>query len=246
VKLRHTQLSLPAHGTWLPARLAHAPDVRRLVLLLQSPPARPGHEAIMTVALQRSGCATMALDLPTAREEECEPDSRYNIASLAERVLAILEWIENQPDLSTLPLGALASGAASAAAIRAAARAPGRFGALCIFAGRPDLAGIAPLRALRTPTCFIVGKNDPRADILRQAFELIAATRDWRETDGGDPGEATDAMLAASMDIAAAWMDAHLPGRDGDDADTAEALPLVTVTPRRSSAAPALPPSSEE
>ncbi|MDR2031749.1 MAG: alpha/beta hydrolase [Azoarcus sp.] len=240
MKLRHTQPGLLAHGAWLPARLAHAPDVRGLALLLQSPPGRAGDETVMAGALQRAGYATLALDLPDAREEAREPDSRYNIAHLTERLLAILEWIENQPELSPLPLGALASGAASAAAVRAAARAPGRFGALCIFAGRPDLAGMAPLRTLRTPTCFIVDQNEPRAPILRQAFALIAATCVWREIDGGDPGQATEARLVAGMDIAAAWMDAHLPARIGGGA---EASPPLAP---RSSAPSVFPPSSEE
>ena len=33
MKLRHTELSIPAGTIWLRARLAHAPDVRGLVII---------------------------------------------------------------------------------------------------------------------------------------------------------------------------------------------------------------------
>jgi hypothetical protein len=213
VKLRHTKLSIPARDAWLIARMAHAPDVRGLILILQTC-ALPHHgdklETPAALALQKAGYATLALNLLTHKEWD-DPDAHYNIANLSERALAVLEWVRYQPRLAILPLGMLAAHTAAAAAIRAAASLPGRIAAMSILAGRPDLAGAVPLRNLETPTCFIVGESDPRTEILRQAFDLVAAEREWRTSRGGDPGQMTPKMLAACADIVSDWMRAHLP-----------------------------------
>ncbi|MDR0634963.1 MAG: alpha/beta hydrolase [Azoarcus sp.] len=217
MKLRHSELSLPARDTWLPARLAHAPDARGLCLIWQTfaDPADRDLEPPLAEAFQQTGHATLMLDLLSATQWR-DPDARYNIAALGERALAALEWIHHQPDLAMLPLGIFAADTAAAAAIRVAAQRPDRIAALGLFAGRPDLAGGAPLRALRTPTCFIVGQDDPRLPTLRQVFDLIAATRDWRTTAGAEPEQMSAALLAVGADIAAAWMQSHLPARPGD------------------------------
>ncbi|MDR2093721.1 MAG: alpha/beta hydrolase [Azoarcus sp.] len=219
MKLRHTKLSIPARDAWLIARMAHAPNVRGLILILQTC-ALPHHghklETPMALALQKAGYATLALNLLT-REEWDDTDTHYNIAELSERALAVLEWVRYQPRLAVLPLGVLASHTAAAAAIRAAARLPERIAALGIFAGRPDLAGAAPLRSLKTPTCFIIGEDDPRTEILRQAFDLITAVREWRTGSGGDPEQMNAVMLAACADIVADWMRAHLPSPVEED-----------------------------
>jgi hypothetical protein len=222
VKLRHTRLSLSAHGTWLAARLDHAPDVRGLILIPQSiTSAAPTIEATgnfelaVTRAMQQAGFATFALDLLTD-EEARDPDARFNVANLGERLLAALEWIHYQPQLLALPLGIFATDTAAAAAIRAAAHLPAQLGALAILAGRPDLAGAAPLRALKIPACFISGRDNPRADILRQAFELTAEPHAWQETPGGEAENMSADRLAAAAEIATGWMLSHLPPRSAE------------------------------
>jgi hypothetical protein len=227
VKLRYSQLSLPSRDVWLPARLAHAPDVRGLVLVWQAfaNPAAYDLETPVADTLQRAGYATLALDL-LSDEEGRDSDARYNVANLGARALAALEWLRHQPDLAALPLGVFAADTAAAAAIRAAAQLPGRIHAMSILSGRPDLSGAAPLHTLKTPTCFIVGKDDPRAPILRQVFELVTATRDWQTSAGGEPERMSAAMLAACADIAAAWMQVHLPVSVGNQ-NAAPGAPVV-------------------
>ena len=53
MKLRHTQLSIPANGVWLDGMLAHAPDVRALALCLHS----HGHPALEQAARPRDDAA---------------------------------------------------------------------------------------------------------------------------------------------------------------------------------------------
>jgi hypothetical protein len=211
MQLRHSRLSISVHGTWLPARLAHSPAVRGLVLLPRTHvDAGDVFEQTTADALQLADFATLAFDL--LRDDEMrDADARFNVNLLAERLLAAIEWTLFQPGLLSLPLGIVATDTASAAAIRAASHMPGRVGALALLAGRPDLAGAAPLRALKAPVCFVVGMDNPRGDILRQAFDLTGKPHSWRDTPGGEPDKQTHAQLASGAEIATDWMLMHLP-----------------------------------
>lgn len=235
VKLRHFELSIPARGVWLAARLAHSPTARGLIVILQTAtnPLIRQRENLIAGVLQRAGYATFALDLLTDAEEQRDPDARYNIARLTERTLAAIEWLRFQPGTMMLPVGVLASGTAGTAGIRAATREPDHIGALCLFGGRPDLAGAAPLKALRVPTCFIVGKEDPRAPILREAFNLIPAISAWHATDGAEPEHLSAVYLAANAKLATEWLLTHLPVRPApEEIPTTEKLaPVTTAVP---------------
>ncbi|MDR2688855.1 MAG: alpha/beta hydrolase [Azoarcus sp.] len=212
MKLQHIELSLPTQGAWLAARLAHAHDAHGIALMLRvaDNPLIRQREHIVATVLQEAGLATLALDLVPHAEARHDIDAFYNIARLSSRILATVEWIGNQPILTGLAVGALATSTASAAVIRAATHAPERFGALCLFAGRPDLAGKTPLRTLKSPSRFIVGADDGRAAILRQAFDLIPATRDWQTIEGGEPEHFSIAALTTSATLAADWLLTHL------------------------------------
>ena len=90
--LRHSTLSLPAGPVWLAARLAHAPDVRGLVIIARSAldDEETARERAISDALNRAGFATLGLDLATAHEDERDPDLRFNTPLLANRVEAAL------------------------------------------------------------------------------------------------------------------------------------------------------------
>lgn len=221
MKLRHSLISIPAEGIWLDGSLAHAPDVRGLALVVQAGASQAAHqrEAEIAGVLQQAGLATLTLDLLTRHEEQRDPDARFNIARLTDRILAATDWIDHQPPLATLPLGLVASGTASAALIRTATKAPGRFGALVCLAGRPDLAGASPLRNLRLATLFVVGRDDPGIAIMRQAFDMIPARHQWHATAGGEPEHMSRDELEAATTLAAQWFLDQLPQppRDTDD-----------------------------
>ncbi len=198
MKLRHAIVSIPTEGVWLDGRLSHAPDVRALaILLLASAVSRDNPpESSIAGELQKAGFATLLMDLVTHQEDERDPDARFNVPQMTRRLLGVMDWIGHQPALQGLPVGLIGSATSSAVAVRAAWKAPDRFGAIVCRGGRPDLAGAAPLRALRTPVRFVVGTTDPDRDIAAQAFALIEAERDWQDMD-------TDADL--------------VPGPDGGD-----------------------------
>ncbi len=212
MKLRNTLLSLPADGAWLDSQFSHAPDVRALALSLHAGKPHPAHvEESITAALQQAGFATLTLDLLTQYENEHDPDAGFNVAQLADRLLAIVTWVDHQPALPALPLGLVTFGTASGAAVRAAAKAPEeRFGALVCVGGRPDLAGAGPLRALTLPTRFIAGDRDPDSAMLRQAYALLTCQHDWKHIDGGEIGEATDSAVSLCARSTTDWLLDHL------------------------------------
>lgn len=184
MKLRHTPISLQAGDTWLAGDLFHAPNVRALVVLLvagEGEDSAAAQDAARADCLQAAGFATLQLNLLSAREIASGAEAAFDIPRLSRRLDLALAWLAHQPHLASLRIALVASGTASAAAIRCLAantetpdllHAPV---ALVVWSGRADLAGAAPLRTLRTPTRFVLPAGDADADIARRAYALIEA-----------------------------------------------------------------------
>nr|MBL8455355.1 alpha/beta hydrolase [Zoogloeaceae bacterium] len=213
MKLRNTILSIPAASAWLDARLSHAPDLAGLIVIL-----KPGavldseaREAYIAGAIQRVGYATLLVDLLTHHEEARDPDARYNVPQLANRVLAVAAWIAHQAPLHGLPIGLIALDTACGAAVRAAWKAPDVFSALVCRGGRPDLAGATPLSALSVPLCMIIGGQDPGRAIVTRAYELITARKAWHEVPDASDLFIEPGTLDSFCQLASAWFKAELP-----------------------------------
>ena len=209
MKLRHTQLSIPANGVWLDGMLAHAPDVRALALCLRShghpaleQPARP-----VELTLQAAGFATMTVDLLTRQEVQRDPDASYNIPRLTERILAAAEWTAHQPPLAGLPLALVVSDTGCAAAIRAAVRAPDQFIAIACLGGRADLAGAEPLRAVRAPVRLVVTPGTTEAAILDRAYPLMKGGHHWLALAATEDARELEQLAARA---ATTWLRQHL------------------------------------
>lgn len=224
VKLRTTSLSIPAGPVWLDGQLAHAPNVRGLALLLlpRSPAAGDTREAFVADHLQSEGFATLALDLLTRHEEARDPDLRFNVPLLANRLLSAIDWIGHQPPLAALEIGVIASGTACGAAVRAGWKAPDRLAAIVCRGGRPDLAGAMPLASQAVPIRFVVGARDPERPIVARAFEHLRAPRDWQEVEGADALFLEPGTLARFARLAGEWLLARLrPPAAGPDSPPA-------------------------
>jgi len=215
MKLRHTHISIPAAGAWLEGRLAYAPNARALAAVLQPSAGnvRGNYPADFIAALQAAGFATLALDLLTVQEEERDPDAGFNIPQMANRLIAVGEWISHQPTMRTMPVGLIGTGTACAAAVRAAAKSPHYFGAIVCCGGRPDLAGAAPLAALSCPIRLIVGEEDPERQILWQAYTHIRANRDWQlvDTANGIDQNGKNGRTSRFAELAGKWLKCALP-----------------------------------
>lgn len=234
MKLRNTPLSIPAEGAWLEGQLAHAPDVRALAVIARaSAGIHPQHgtlEDALASALQQAGYATLLVDLLTHHEMVRDPDARFNVPQLANRMLGVADWITHQPALATLAIGLIGAETTSAAVVRAAWKAPERFAAIVCRAGRPDLAGATPLKALSTPIRIVIGSEDPESRIVAQAFALIGAERDWQVV-GGVGGQFTEpGALDALARLSGEWLALKLPPSRADT-PTAADLPSAPAAP---------------
>ena len=213
MKLRHTELSIPAGPIWLRANLAHAPDVRALVIVAQTAVGQheSSREAYFAAALQAQGFATLLLDLITRHEDERDPDVRFNTPLLATRIDAVLDWLDHQPPLTGLSRGLCANGTGSGAAVRAASRAEGRLHALFCRGGRLDLAGAGPLATLTQPVFVVAGRDDPGRDMIARAYALIRTEKKWQDIGHAGALFVEPGTLETVSKLAAQWLDATLP-----------------------------------
>ena len=113
--------------------------------------------------LNNAGLATLLTDLLTREEEEVDIKTRqhrFNIDLLSKRLVAVTDWITQNPNTQKLFVGYFGASTGAAAALVAAAQRPGIVTAIVSRGGRPDLAGSQALRNVQAPTLFIVGAKD--------------------------------------------------------------------------------------
>jgi putative phosphoribosyl transferase len=120
--------------------------------------------------------ATLLADLLTPDEEAIDMRTahlRFDIGLLAGRLVAITDWLTEEPPTRELPLGYFGASTGAAGALVAAAERADVVGAIVSRGGRPDLAGAA-LARVRAPTLLIVGGNDFQViELNRAAYEQL-------------------------------------------------------------------------
>jgi putative phosphoribosyl transferase len=112
--------------------------------------------------LRDAGLGTLLLDLLSGEEEEVDEVTRqlrFDIEMLAERLVASIDWLDQQLSTRGLPIGLFGASTGGGAALVAAAERPERVAAVVSRGGRPDLAGNA-LSQVQAPTLLLVGERD--------------------------------------------------------------------------------------
>jgi putative phosphoribosyl transferase len=113
--------------------------------------------------LNSAGFATLLLDVLSEdeeREDALTGAFQLDVKLQADRLVSAAEWVRDS-EIGALPIGILASGVASAAAVIASVREPQLINTIVSRGGRPDLAAI-DLHRLTTPTLLITGSRDAR------------------------------------------------------------------------------------
>ncbi len=167
-------------------------------------------------ALDRHGFATLLIDLLTPDEDAIDRVTatlRFDIDLLAARLVGIVDWLREQPETASLPIGLFGASTGGGAALVAAADRPHSIAAVVSRGGRPDLAGHA-LPRVTAPTLLIVGALDTqvlamnRAAMARMhgpaALEIVEGASHLFE----EPG-----ALSEVAEIAADWFHTHLVRR---------------------------------
>lgn len=163
----------------------------------------------VAAALNEHGFATLLFDLLTFSEED-DRRNVFDVALLADRLIDTIRWVAEQPSLVGLPLGLFGASTGAAAALIAAARLPGRIGAVVSRGGRPDLAADA-LDRVRAPTLLIVGGDDVGVIELNEAaLARLAGTKSLEIVPHASHLFPEPGTLEAVIDRAARWFERHL------------------------------------
>ncbi len=124
-------------------------------------------------ALNDAGFATLLFDLLTPQEDR-DPEARFDISLLANRLETMLDWVLHEADVGHLPIGLFGASTGAAAALRVAANRPEAIRTVVSRGGRPDMAGASSLSKVRAAVLLIVGSRDMEVlELNRLAQDLM-------------------------------------------------------------------------
>jgi pimeloyl-ACP methyl ester carboxylesterase len=160
--------------------------------------------------LRDRGLGTLLADLLTP-EEDVEPDLRFDIPFLIQRLKAMTDWFfETVVEAKGLRVGYFGASTGAAAALGAAADLGPRIQAVVSRGGRPDLVE-NDLGRVRAPTLFLVGEDDhPVLDWNRRAFSRLNGPRKLVVIPGAGHLFEEPGALERVADEAAGWFEQHL------------------------------------
>lgn len=159
--------------------------------------------------LQSTGMVTLLFDL-LGEAEAGDRAKVFDIALLADRLQEAVEWARADDDVKNLPIGLFGASTGAAAALVAAANAPGAVRAVVSRGGRPDLAGES-LSRVRAPTLLIVGgADDIVLQLNRAALDALACEKALEIVPGATHLFEEPGALDAVIEAAGAWFARHL------------------------------------
>lgn len=169
----HREVAVRTRDATLDGRLDVPAEAAGLVLFAHgsgSSRHSPRNQYVAQV-LNDEHIATLLFDLLTSEEGERDAfdrSLRFDIELLAARVIEAIDWVSEQAEIGSLPIGLFGASTGAAAALVAAAARPRKVAAVVSRGGRPDLAGEA-LSLVCAPTLLIVGGADPEVLALNHA-----------------------------------------------------------------------------
>ena len=160
-KLSHAPMvHIPINSLELEGELVIPPKAKGLVIFAHGSGSSKHSPRNKFVAqrLRKELLATLLVDL-LSEEEDSDYQSRFDIALLTERLVAITDWATHYEQTEDLSIGYFGASTGAAAAIMAAQGAEDTVKALALRGGRVDLAYEAA-ETLKVPTLLIVGQED--------------------------------------------------------------------------------------
>jgi len=133
--------------------------------------------------LAKAGLATLLFDLLT-EEEDADPEKRFDIPFLADRLVQVARFIEKHGETRGMKIGLFGASTGAAAALQAAGELKQSISAVVSRGGRPDLAGAALTQVL-APTLLIIGGNDTVViELNEQAFRELGCEKKMEIIEG--------------------------------------------------------------
>jgi putative phosphoribosyl transferase len=128
---------------------------------------------------------------------------------MAARLVAIIDWLKQQADTASLPIGLFGASTGGGAALVAAAAQPADVVAVVSRGGRPDLAGVA-LPQVTAPTLVIVGGRDtPVIQMNREAMARMRSDVALEIVPGATHRFEESGALDRVAALAASWFEHH-------------------------------------
>ncbi|MGW5972476.1 dienelactone hydrolase family protein [Streptomyces sp. NPDC055186] len=163
--------------------------------------------------LRTARLGTLLIDLLTEEEERRDVvtgEHRFDIALLARRLVAAIDWLEVRSETLGLPVALFGASTGAGAALVAAAERPARVLTVVSRGGRPDLAGDA-LEAVRMPVLLIVGGRDDQVIRLNQeAARRLGGPHTLRVVPGATHLFEEPGALEQVAETARRWCDERL------------------------------------
>lgn len=165
--------------------------------------------------LNQQGFATLLFDLLTVDEDRVHRN-RFNIAMLAERLLATTAWLLKSPYYKGEQIGYFGASTGAAAALMAAAQADRAWPIYAIVSrgGRPDLAGKEFLNEVLIPTLLIVGGHDGEVIKLNEKAKMELANSRLELVAGASHLFEEPQALEEVVKLSADWFLAQLEKMD--------------------------------
>lgn len=159
--------------------------------------------------LRDAGLGTLLMDLLTP-EEDRNYATRFDINLLTDRLLQATNWLRNQAQTKSMPLGYFGASTGAAAALQAAAALGSTIQAVVSRGGRPDLA-MPVLDQVQAPTLLIVGGlDDVVIDLNKQAYARLHSEKELVIVPGATHLFEEPGTLEEVARLAAAWFNKYL------------------------------------
>lgn len=188
----------------------HAEAREAIVLADAGPCSRDVREMrYIAEALQEIGLATFHVDLLTEEEAGEGHDVQSRVGLLAERLVAALDWLHQNPQTAGLKWGYFGQGSAAAAGLNVAAGRPDSLAALVLINGvlesGPWLSGI------EAPVLLVAGQADQQAlELTERARTQLRGDRQLAILPGSGDMLAEPALLPQVARLARGWFSRYL------------------------------------
>jgi putative phosphoribosyl transferase len=168
--------------------------------------------------LREQNLATLLTDLLTYEEEQIDDvtrELRFNIDLLAERLIGITNWLQQDARTKNLKIGYFGSSTGAAAALIAAAKKGAAISAVVSRGGRPDLAHHF-LSKVQAPTLLIVGGADTIViDLNQEAYDRLTAVKKVEIVPRATHLFEEKGALEKVAELAGHWFTQYLTGSSG-------------------------------
>ncbi|MBI2856694.1 MAG: dienelactone hydrolase family protein [Chloroflexi bacterium] len=211
---------IPVAGARLDGTLAVVQGSPELVLFAHGSGSGRFSARNMYVAqvLQQGGLTTLLFDLLTQAEEAVDLQTeryRFDVGLLSARVIAVTDWLQENPATRGLQVAYFGASTGAAAALVAAAERPEVVRAVVARGGRPDLASAA-LPGVKAPTLLIVGGRDPFVlDVNRKALERLQTEKKLVVVPGATHLFEEPGALDEVARLAKEWFAKHVARKGG-------------------------------